>query len=154
MNLLYSHRNFRYIIDETSFKFYFDNMDNICLEVVWRMFLKQNCEVLIKEVKDVFVYVNPARELHNFFLMNVYFQRRFRKRYLYIWFFYIFVFVNVVAMLKIKTIVFYVQRFLLNLQTIRFFLKKFLLIGLILVQNFNFFLELILWYLYLFFELA
>ena len=59
-------------------------MDNICLEVVWRMFLKQNCEVLIKEVKDVFVYVNPARELHNFFLMNVYFQRRFRKRYLYI----------------------------------------------------------------------
>ena len=143
------HRKFCYIIDETSFKFYFDNMDNICLEVVLRMFLKQNFEVLIKEVKHVFIYENPARELHNtccdyFFLMNVYFQRRFRKCYCYIRFFYTFVFVNVVAMLKIKTIVFYVQRFLLNLQTIRFFLKKFLLIGLILVQNFNFFLELIL----------
>ena len=149
------HRNFHCIIVKTSSKFYFDNMDNICLEVVCRMFLKQNFEVLIKEVKHVFVYVNPARELHNnFFLMNVYFQRRFRKRYLYIWFFYIFVFVNVVAMLKIKTIVFYVQRFLLNLQMIKFFLRKFLLIGVILVQIFYFFLELILWCLYLFFELA
>ena len=61
-------------------------MDNICLEVVLRMFLKQNFEVLIKEVKHVFIYENPARELHNtccdyFFLMNVYFQRRFRKCY-------------------------------------------------------------------------
>ena len=49
LNLLYSHKKFSYIIDETTFKFYFDNMDNIFSEEVWRMFLKQNFEVLIKE---------------------------------------------------------------------------------------------------------
>ena len=55
LNLLYSHRNFRYVIDETSFKFYFDNMDNVCSEVVWRMFLKRNFEAIIKEVNHLFI---------------------------------------------------------------------------------------------------
>ena len=40
-------------------------MDNVCSEVVWRMFLKRNFEALIKEVKHLFIYVNPARKLHN-----------------------------------------------------------------------------------------
>ena len=61
LNLLYSNRYFRYIIDESPFKFYFDNMDNVCSELVWICFLKRNFEVLIKEVKHIFVYVNPAK---------------------------------------------------------------------------------------------
>ena len=65
--------------------------------------------------------------------------------------FYTFVFVNVVVMLKINTIVFYVQKFLLNLQTIRFFLKIFLLIGVTLVKNVYCFLEVIQWCPYPFF---
>ena len=65
LNLLHSHRNFRYIIDESTFKFYLDNMDNVCSELVWRMFLKRNFEVLIKEVKYIFVYVNPAKKSDN-----------------------------------------------------------------------------------------
>ena len=55
LNLLYSHRNFRYLIDETSFKFYFDNMDNVCSEVAWRMLLKPNFEAIIKKVNHLFI---------------------------------------------------------------------------------------------------
>ena len=55
LNLLYSHRNFRYVIDETSFKFYFDNMDNVCSEVAWRMLLKPNFEAIIKKANHLFI---------------------------------------------------------------------------------------------------
>ena len=74
VNLFYSHRNFRYVIDETSFKFYFENMDNVCLEVVLRMFLKRNFEALIKEVKHLFIY--PPRKLHNKYCYYLFFNER------------------------------------------------------------------------------
>ena len=38
-------------------------MDNVCSELVWKMLLKRNFEVLMKEVKHIFVYVNPAKKL-------------------------------------------------------------------------------------------
>ena len=73
---MYSHRNFRYVIDETNFKFYFDNTDNVCSEVVWRMFLKWNFEALITEVKHLFIYVNLARKLHNKYCDYLFFNER------------------------------------------------------------------------------
>ena len=76
LNLLYSHRNFCYIIDESTFKVYFHNKDSICSELAWRMFLKRNFEVLIKEVKHIFVYVNPAKKLHNNYRDYLFFNER------------------------------------------------------------------------------
>ena len=51
-------------------------MDNVCSEVVWRMFLKLNFEALIKEVKHLFIYVNPARKLHNKYCDYLFFNER------------------------------------------------------------------------------
>ena len=64
LNLCYLHRNFRYIIHKSSFyKFYFGNVANVCSELVWKMLLKRNFEVLVKEIKHIFVYVNPATRI-------------------------------------------------------------------------------------------
>ena len=51
-------------------------MDNVCPEVVWRMFLKRNFEALIMEVKHLFIYVNPARKLRNKYCDYLFFNER------------------------------------------------------------------------------
>ena len=38
------------------------------------MFLKQNFEVLIKEVKHVFIYINPARKLNSNYCNYLFFN--------------------------------------------------------------------------------
>ena len=40
------------------------------------MFLKRNFEALIKEVKHLFIYVNPARKLHNKYCDYLFFNER------------------------------------------------------------------------------
>ena len=130
LNLLYSHRNFCYIIDESTFKVYFHNKDSICSELAWRMFLKRNFEVLIKEVKHIFVYVNPAKKLHNNYRDYLFFNERVfsvevqKSLSLYSIFMY-FVFVSAVVILRVNIIARYVQKFQFNLMTTKFFLKKF-----------------------------
>ena len=82
-------------------------MDNICSEEVWKMFLKQNFEVLIKEVKYILIYTNPARKLHNnywdylFFNEEVFSEEVQKKLSLYS-IFLTFVFVKAGAILMIK----------------------------------------------------
>ena len=51
-------------------------MDNVCSELVWRMFLKRNFEVLIKEVKHIFVYENLPKKLHNNYCDYLFFNER------------------------------------------------------------------------------
>ena len=51
-------------------------MDNVFLELVWRMFLKLSFEVLIKEVKRIFVYVNQAKKSHNNYCDYLFFNER------------------------------------------------------------------------------
>ena len=51
-------------------------MDNVCSELVWRMFLKINFEVLMKEIKHIFVYVNPAKKLYTNYCQYLFFNER------------------------------------------------------------------------------
>ena len=51
-------------------------MDKICSDEVWRMFLKRNFELLIKEVKNIFIYINPARKLHNNYCDYLFFNEQ------------------------------------------------------------------------------
>ena len=51
-------------------------MDNVCSELVWRMFLKRNFEVLMKEIKHIFVYVNPAKKLYTNYCEYLFFNER------------------------------------------------------------------------------
>ena len=94
------------------------------------MFLKRNFEVLIKEVKHIFVYVNPAKKLHNTYRDYLFFNERVfsvevqKSLSLYSIFMY-FVFVSAVVILRVNIIARYVQKFQFNLMTTKFFLKKF-----------------------------
>ena len=40
------------------------------------MFLKRNFELLIKEVKNIFIYINPARKLHNNYCNYLFFNEQ------------------------------------------------------------------------------
>ena len=40
------------------------------------MFLKRNFELLIKEVKNIFMYINPARKLHNNYCDYLFFNEQ------------------------------------------------------------------------------
>ena len=131
MNLFYLHRKFRYIIQETNYKFYFDNMDNVCSEGLWKLSLTRNFEVLIKEVKH-FHLRHPDGKLQNnycdylLFYEKKNFQWMFKKHCPYTQFFCIFVFVNAAAILNVKEIiVFYVLRLQPNLQMTKFFTRIF-----------------------------
>ena len=71
------------------------------------MFLKQNFEVLIKEVKHIFIYTNPARKLHNnycdyCFSMKKFFSEKVQKTLSLYSIFLTFVFVKAGAILMIK----------------------------------------------------
>ena len=47
-----------------------------CSSFILRMFLKQNVEALIKEVKHLFIFVLPARKLHNKYCDYLFFNER------------------------------------------------------------------------------
>ena len=139
MNLFHLHRKFCYIIQEIKDKFYFDNMVNVCSEEVWKMFLQRNFEVLTKEIKHIFIYIDPTGKKHNNYCDFIFCEKFFSQevqKYICIQLLCIFVFVNAVAMFRIIKIVFYVQSFLQNLQMIKFFSKIFFLIDEMLVKIF------------------
>ena len=51
-------------------------MDNICPELVWQMFLKRNFEVLMNDIKQIFVYVNPTVKLCSKYCEYLFFKER------------------------------------------------------------------------------
>ena len=73
-------RKFCYIIQETKYKFYFDNMVNVCSEEVWKMFLQQNFEVLTKEIKHIFIYIDPTEKKHNNYCDFIFYEKFFFAR--------------------------------------------------------------------------
>lgn len=62
-------------------------MVNICSEEVWKMFLQQNFEVLTKEIKHIFIYIDPTGKKHNnycdFIFCEKFFSQEVQKIYLY-----------------------------------------------------------------------
>lgn len=62
-------------------------MVNVCSEEVWKMFLQRNFEVLTKEIKHIFIYIDPTGKKHNnycdFIFCEKFFSQEVQKIYLY-----------------------------------------------------------------------
>ena len=62
-------------------------MVNVCSEEVWKMFLQQNFEVLTKEIKHIFIYIDPTEKKHNNYCDFIFYEKIFsqevQKIYLY-----------------------------------------------------------------------
>ena len=55
-------------------------MVNVCSEEVWKMFLQRNFEVLTKEIKHIFIYIDPTGKKHNNYCDFIFCEKFFFTR--------------------------------------------------------------------------